>query len=341
MKKTSLFLSLLFLLILSSCELKQKLPETRIFYVGVALDYKNTNVNSLHGTLNDGYEMEKAFNKNAQKCNEKFFNYSLYQEGFDHDEDTISSPNYPSKLNILSAFDDISNKAEITDITIFYFSGHGSKDDGALLCGTTDSIGGKSMTDINVIDDSYLLSPIEIKHKMSKIKGKKLIIVDSCYSGNFYSDSDDTVDISENDDYYQSSFEKFFGDCEASSDKDIFILCATENDNFSHEPSSLLHSHPHGYFTRALLEGIGWNYGEYGTVTNKTEESVVADDGIQGKLCHGNPPACYSSNSLSIDNLYRYIKENQNIPLKITDGQRSHQHPRVTSGRKDLILFQY
>ncbi len=335
MKKIILFV-LICSITLTSCELNIKEKKGAMNLVVVALDYENTNVASLYGTLNDGVEIEKALRTNASKTNKEFHSYKFYQKGFDNDRETVENESYPSVSNILSAFDQLSISSQENDITIFYFSGHGAKEDGSILCGTTDYLKGETLIDLNTINPDYLIKPIVIKEKMSKIKGEKLIIVDACYSGFFYVDDNNTVDATQEN---RNILKTFFEDSNKITN-DIFILCATESTNYSHEPSYLLNSHPHGYFSAALLEGLGWCYGEKGLINNTTVPSLIDEDDVQGILAKGLPPGA-KGNVLSVDSLYTYIKENQNIPLLKVSEKRVHQHPRVTSGRKDLILFKY
>ncbi|MBK5200511.1 MAG: caspase family protein [Spirochaetaceae bacterium] len=323
---------------LIGCELSIKTKEGAMNLVVIALDYKNTNVSSLYGTLNDAKELEKAFRLNANKTNREFTSYQFYQEGFDNNKSIIENKNYPSVANILKACDDISINSQENDLTILYFSGHGMEEDGSILVGTTDYNEGKTLLDLNKINPDYLIKPIQIEEKLSKIKGNKLIIVDSCYSGFFYRDSGNTIDTTK---LKKNIFETFFNKSK-NIDQSIFVLCATEFDNYSHEPSYLLNSHPHGYFSAKLLEGLGWCYGEKGVITNKTVPSVIdQNDNIQGILSSGLPPASNNAKTLSVDNLYTYIKKHQNIPLVKIKEKRAHQHPKVNSGRKDLILFKY
>lgn len=338
MKKLFLFVLVVFLF--SGCELQQHIPEGKIYYVGVALDYKNTNVNSLYGTLNDAKELEKAMRLNALKVNRNFQSFSLFQEGFSHSKATINDKYYPSVDNINSVLNEIATTSNDNDITIFYFSGHGEKTEGSILCGTTNTITGRTLIDLNIIDQNYLIKPIELKQKLSLIKGKKLIIIDSCHSGFFKEKSIYTIDKTTEEYSFSDCYKKLFDDCE-NSDKSIYLLCATESDNYSHEPSYLLYSHPHGYFTKALLEGLGWNYGTKGTVTHKTDPTIVDNKGVQGLLAEGVPPACGTSKTLSLDQLYKYIKWHQEIPLFDQDGISSYQHPGLTGERSNLILFTY
>lgn len=325
---------------LCSCDINQFVPKGNIYYIGVALDYQNTNVNSLYGTINDGLEIEKAFKSNAIKCNRYFKSFPLYQQGFSHNSKTIKNQSYPSVEHIFNVINNIATISHNNDLTIFYFSGHGKKDDGSILCGTTNSETGKTLLEIDQINEDYLISPSKLKNQLSKIEGKKLIIIDACYSGFFRDSLNNTIDITQKQASFTDCYKKLFANND-KEDNNIYLLCATEQNNFSHEPSSMIHSHPHGYFSKALLEGLGWCYGEKGIITHEVVPPLMDKDNVQGILAKGLPPASRNSKELSVDDLYYYVKTHQEIPLKKVGNNRSFQHPCVTGNRNDLILFNY
>jgi hypothetical protein len=81
--------------------------------------------------------------------------------------------------------------------------------------------------------------------------------------------------------------------------------------------------HNHGVFTSALLAALGWNH------TTK-------------KIANGAPPAAQNE-LLSIDSLYKYIKKHQAFPVRwslFTIGENV-QHPMITGGAMDMVLFSY
>jgi len=79
----------------------------------------------------------------------------------------------------------------------------------------------------------------------------------------------------------------------------------------------------HGVFTSALLEGLGWDQ-ETSTITT------------------GDPPAA-KDGLLSVDSLYKYIKKHQDYPVRwsIFTMDKPIQHPMVTGGAMDMLLFRY
>ena len=112
----------------------------------------------------------------------------------------------------------------------------------------------------------------------------------------------------------QRVFETYFSS--SSSQYDLFVLAATTADNTSKEPIN--GDHIHGHFSRALLEGLGWDQ-----ATNTLKEQ--------------SRPA-FTSGILSLDSLFAYIHTHQDFP---TEGifSSSYQHPTITGGALDLVLF--
>lgn len=330
------FISLIFI----SCELISPVPKGTIYFISIALDYQNTNVNKLYGTINDGREIEKAFRKNSEKTNTNFKSYCFYQIGKDHSHNIINNPLYPTKKHIYEKIKEISKKAKKNDTLIISYSGHGFDKDGSLLLATEDEIRGETIKIDNKISESQFLSPNQLLRSLENLKCKKVLLIDSCFSGFFKTESSNTLDISKAKSNIQKAFEKYFSNSEKRNDE-IFILCATEKDNYSHEPSSYFYSHPHGYFSKALLEGLGWSYGEKAHLSNFEIEELIDTDGVQGKLSKGLPPASNGEKTLSLDQLYSFIKRNQEIPTTKQTKIYSHQFPQINQGRKDLVLFSY
>ncbi|NLK05568.1 MAG: hypothetical protein GX315_04325 [Spirochaetales bacterium] len=86
-------------------------------------------------------------------------------------------------------------------------------------------------------------------------------------------------------------------------------MAATTRDNTSKEPH--YGSPIHGYFTQALLEGLGWDEQQQLLVTRKEH--------------------------LDLDKLYHFVCEHQKIP---TEGENPvfYQHPTITGGAYTLLL---
>jgi hypothetical protein len=329
MKKLTILLLSLF--ILSSCELYYEENTYSINLISIGIDYKNTTYSSnwLEGTINDAKEFEKAL---TQMCdvNDITINSSgYYQVGNSYSSDTIEDSLYPSKEHILSAFETLESSADENSINIIYYSGHGDSD-GSLILATTDTeTGAISFDEDGNVTSDQKLTVSEVYEAIDDIPGKTVIIADSCYSGSFFQDS--VYSESEDDFSFTSAFENLFSDdSEESEYSDIFIISASQDDEYSSEYG---YTRYHGYFTKALLEGMGWCDGEKGFLSYfKIPEMIDEDDGIQGELADGDPPAT-SSGILSLDSLVSYVDENID--------ERATQTAQVSAWRYDLVLFEY
>lgn len=324
MKKYLLLILTIFLTTLTSCELFYSQNPYTINLMTIALDYENSNdslINALTGTINDAKEIEKAFREISERQQVDFNSYNYYQIGPSAATATINDPLYPSKSNILTALDNLESLSNENTITIIFYSGHGVVSNGSWVLGETNNTASK------------YLSVEEIYNAIKDINGKTLIISDSCYSGNLYQDS--AYSILDKNYSFAEAYEKFISTDIKYDTEDVYILSATDSDNPSYEmnlqPKNLVRNH--GFLTKALLEGIGWCDGEKGVLTYDVIPELIEDDGIQGKLAKGLPPAALN-NILSVDSLVKYIKNNQGLSL-------SYQYPQVSGGRFDLVLFKY
>ncbi len=322
MKKYLLLILTIFLTTLTSCELFYSQKPYTINLMTIALDYENNNdaEDDLTGTINDAKEIEKAFREISERQQVDFNSYNYYQIGLSADTATINNPLYPSKSNILTALDNLVLLSNDNTITIIFYSGHGIESNGSWVLGKTNNIA------------SIALSVEEIYNAIKDINGKTLIISDSCYSGNLYQDS--AYSILDKNYSFAEAYEKFISTDSKYDTEDIYILSATDSYNKSWERKfDTLVFRNHGFLTKALLEGIGWCDGEKGVLTYDVIPEMIKEDGIQGELAKGLPPAALN-NILSVDSLIKYIKYNQGIPL-------SYQYPQISGGRFDLVLFKY
>lgn len=336
-----LFCSSLLICTLISCDdsYQEETKAREIYHLGIALDYQNTNVTTLNGPINDCKELGKALVANAQRCGVSLHESQYIQSGYDIGQNTLTNPTYPTKKQILTYLKQQETLATDNDLTIISYSGHGDTD-GSWLLATRSEDKGISI-DNGEINQDLLLSPTELIFALQKIKGDKVLLIDSCYCGNFVSSSTDTNNWVTESESYSTAMHKLFTSDE-QEETHIYVLSATTKDNTCNEPNAYSHNHVHGYFSKALLEGLGWNDGEKGKLENQSVPSLIASDGVQGCLCEGLPPATDSSLMITLDDLYTYITDNQEIPLDKKDSYTlSYQHPLISGGRKDLILFTY
>ena len=317
MKKLLLLLTITSLLFITSCEFFIDEPiKGDVYYINVGIDYENnSDVNTLQGTVNDAEELHIALGSVIAKATRTGNGYRMIQKGSGYLEDqtyTINSTpisNYPTKANIESILTNLKAITNPDDLTIFTYSGHGDENFGDLLLAKPSS-GGAAES----LDPATLLS------WMALIPGKKLVILDSCFSGMFVEKSPSSTNTVLN-----NSIVKFFETYHSSDTygkPDLFVLTASAHTD-SYEPKDA--PHPHGFFTYALLEALGWNHPHSSDLSTVTPQ---------------DPPAT-KNGQITVDGLFKYVKANQAIPsrLKLFSNWSAFQHPMTTGGPLDLVLF--
>lgn len=333
MRKLILLL-LSLILILSSCELFMDEPEMGdVYVISIGIDYKNNldsknnvyKTDDLDGTIPDAKEIFHTIMKISERAKQPWKGYLLLQEGADYDSETlgmyegegIGKTNYASKAHLLQTLATIQNQATHNDLTILTYSGHGIDKTGELVLAHTDSDGHTPIT------DEMMVTPNELLAAMGKIKGRKLIILDSCISGVFVPESESslsTVLVNGIDDWYAKFWEESGYEL-----PDLYVLTASALTDSYEDPDSADHSH--GVFTITLLEALGWNH-PHGVDISTIEPGI--------------PPALRGS-VITVDSLYTYIKKNQDLPIRwnILKPSQEYQHPLVSGGAMDMVLFRF
>ena len=320
MKKLILLLLAASLLFITSCELFIEEPaKGDVYYINVGLDYENNSaVNTLYGTVNDAEELQRTIKAVISKANRIDIGYRMIQEGSGYTGDTtytINSTiisNYPTKTNINSILTNLKAITNTDDLIIFTYSGHGYEESGHLLLAKT-----------GVVTPAESLDPATLLGWMALIPGKKLVILDSCYSGMFVDESPSSTSTILN-----NSITKFFETYHSSDTygkPDLFVLTASAHADSYEDYFDSVVDHKHGFFTHALLEALGWNH------PHPTNLSTVE---IQ------EPPAA-KNGQITVDGLFKYIKKNQAINSRfiLFSAQPEFQHPMTTGGPLDLVLF--
>jgi uncharacterized caspase-like protein len=292
-------LILLSLSLLLGCELITPSPtEGKTHHLAIALSYDGTNVNSLNGTLPDAIELEKAFT--ALFAGKEHTSTLMLQDG----SDDLNDPLLPTRQQVLDTIEALSDSMNEQDILIISYSGHGDVDGSLVLYRSSGVI---LDTDEEPFADS-LLSVRELYEPLKSCKGSVLLLIDSCYAGNFVQESETSYSLIERNAYLQEIYDQYFS--EGSYTRPVFVLASTTYDNTAKEPP--YYGVPtHGYFTQALLEGLGWD-----------EENQILRDVDQ---------------TISADYLYQYVYHHQDFPLSGVN-PKLYQHPTITGGPLDLIL---
>ena len=292
-------LILLSLSLLLGCELMSDPPEEgKTHHLAIALSYDGTNVNSLNGTLPDAIELEKAFT--ALFAGKEHTSTLMLQDG----SDSLSDSFLPTKAHVIEQIESLSDAMDEQDILIISYSGHGDVDGSLVLYRSSGVI---LDTDEEPFADS-LLSVRELYESLESCKGSVLLLIDSCYAGNFVQESETSYSLIERNAYLQEIYDQYF--TEGSYTRPVFVLAATTYDNYAHETD---YDDPpiHGEFTRPLLEALGWD-----------EENQILRNVDQ---------------IISVDYLYQYVYYHQDIALS-GNYPEDYQHPTITGGPLDLIL---
>lgn len=312
MRKLFWILTLLSLFLIISCELFTDEPiKGDVYYINVGIDYENySGFNALYGTLNDAKELNKALEKVITSSGRTPKGYLMVQKG--EFPVNILNPDYPSKTNVQNHLVSLRNEVTENDLTIFTYSGHGYKETGHLALAYSGN--GKS---------ADALDPATLLLWMADIPGKKLVILDSCFSGMAVEENPSSTNTILN-----NSLAKFFETYHSSDTygkPDLFVLTASAHtDSYEAKFDSAV-DHNHGFFTYALLEGLGWDH------PHSTDLSTVNIQEL---------PAA-KNNQITVDGLFKYIKKNQDINSRFVlfSNQPEFQHPMTTGGPLDLVLF--
>jgi len=162
--------------------------------------------------------------------------------------------------DMLSAIDEIFGSATVDDVSLFFYSGHG-------VSSTEDEVRGALL---GVNGEDYV-SANQLRSALDKIPGRKIVIIDACYSGNLItlnkkdaktktvksmSSLSEALSVSVDD--FTSAFISAFSVKKrgvVASDS-YFILTAAASDEESYEEE--LQGRVMGLFTYYMTNGLGY-----------------------------------------------------------------------------------
>ncbi len=259
--KRSLTITIILLSLMSfiSCELFMARPEPpEMHALFISLDYEqhrwpkegSGSFAALPGAIQDIKEVAVAFNT---LMSTDYFNtdgsITIMVE-----EDGVTKPDHliPTRANIQTQLASyaVGGTQEIgeNDIFLLYYTGHGGEfDKPMVVADTKDSI----FVDYITVED--------LNNWTSDIKGKVLLILDSCFSGQTIGDypkaAEDREDMAYN--------------------PHMFNLTAASASQESYEVDFPSLGHRHGYCSRYFLEAMGWNHvPDY----NMVDRNILAPD---------------------------------------------------------------
>lgn len=186
------------------------------------------------------------------------------------------------------------------DLFVFHYSGHGT---------SSGSI---------VVDDSSYLGLDELVSVISEVGGKKLVLLDSCYSGAAVSDTA----LSDGETFSGSklvsssvlvsagrSFQLLFSGGDGTDLKDTWVFAASTDGQYSFDSWDTGEDgqEDHGAFTYQVLKALGYDFTE----------------GIPGR----------SGETITLYGIYSTVMDNMPSDL------RTVSTPQVTLSPIDLVLF--
>jgi hypothetical protein len=300
MKKRILLLSLILLILLTSCEIFIRSPKPKVHLITIALDYINTQgVNSLNGTIRDAKEIAQAMKELKEIVNPTvdFEHIAMYQEGADPN---INDENYPTVANVLDRISEKLSNLENEDTLIIYYAGHGADFSGNLVLAHEDNLKNYDIATTNQI--------LSLFKNMDK--GRAILILDSCYSGQYIPDYPNFGLLNDKEiESYNSR---------------LTVISASSKDNVSNEGSYGKNNHIHGFFTAHFLEAIGWDHNE--AIGEEVDDENVFIS-IAGFIDSKKIPTL-KNGTVTFGDIYHYIR------LRLT-GQRS----LTINGPIDTVLF--
>lgn len=180
---------------------------------------------------------------------------------------TVTQKTNLTASGILSAIESAFSQATENDVSLFYYSGHGAQN-GALFGG-----------------DLTQLSPDSLRLALDAVPGRKIVIVDACYSGQLIDEST-VMSLTADDapDFNSSFLSAFTTRSRGALNADGYFVIssagprelAAEGTVESDGSSKIM-----GFFTYGLCKGLGWD-----GVTSRSGPSLAdqnADEAISMK----------------------------------------------------------
>lgn len=177
---------------------------------------------------------------------------------------TVTEKSNLTAAGILSAIDAAFCDATSNDISFLYYSGHGLE--GGYLVG----------------QDIKTVSPSALRSALDRIPGRKVVIVDACYSGGLLNDRKKEPARQDGDSlrsFTQGFTAAFYSGTRSLQGTSYFVMTSCQPAEKCEEGyiRSGTASHYMGFFTYALCRGCGWD-----GIRNQAEEQRFADRNSDG-----------------------------------------------------------
>jgi len=178
-----------------------------------------------------------------------------------------------TKTAIISGIASTFSGADDNDVSYFYFSGHGMNYEGiSYLCPT------------EVMDTSSLsayISTNELESALSAIPGRKVVILDSCYSGGFIGKGKEEITISKKElTSFNDEVINVFSQAQSkglltTNQYKVLTSCHYNQSCWGTSPHP--DGNPYGAFTRAFCNGCGYDDGVSYADSN-TDTKITLDE---------------------------------------------------------------
>ena len=311
----SVLLTVLVLVVcLCSCELSMQAPQRgKVHILVYGNDYFKQSYKYLTATVDDAVQVGMALSALCEKqgmvkdvdYDVRFiYGASAYPE-YDMSIPESDRDNDLSWTYLEGELERIAADSKEEDMTFLFFSGHGDSEYKSKVEYGTDTAS-KAVFATRKTKDStanYLVSISTLTDKIVAIKGTKVVFSDFCYSGSFVQAGYVSVTGSEYKE--MTALDLFSLKSEIRESSSTFFLSASRYYEISEEEPRI----DHGYFTKALLEALGWDEST-GTIING------------GAMKNGK---------LTFFDVANYVMRNDEAP----------QTPMYNGGSNDIILFSF
>jgi len=184
-----------------------------------------------------------------------------------------------TKSNILQGIANIFSEADYNDVSYFYFSGHGIRDEytsTSYLC----------PTEINYFSPLIsFISVNELETALSAIPGTKVVFLDTCHSGGFIGKGAGEIQTSEeelesfNDDFSLAEYKGLL----TTNEYKVLTSCHYYEECMELAPTTPGDFDPFGVFTMGLCDGCGY-FGDYPADTNLDTRVSLGSISLYKKL---------------------------------------------------------
>ena len=314
MRRLGSVLLTVLVLCLCSCELFTPAPKQgKVHILVYGNDYFNQALGKLTYTVDDAVQVGKALSALCEKqglvkdvdYDVRFIYGARLYPDYNKSIPEADRSKDLSWTYLEGELERIAADSKEEDMTFLFFSGHGDSEYKSKVEYGTDTAS-KAVFATRKTKDStanYLVSISTLTDKIVAIKGTKVVFSDFCYSGSFVQAGYVSVTGSEYKE--MTALDLFSLKSEIRESSSTFFLSASRYYEISEEHDSI----GHGYFTKALLEALGW------------DEST-------GTIINGG---AQKNGKLSFFDVANYVMRNDDAP----------QNPMYNGGSNDILLFSF